>query len=162
MNSKDALNYMLVSTQHMVPMFLKDLDDADIQVRPVPGANNIAWQIGHLIASETQLGGMLGIKYAELPPVIQALGKASSSQTHGDGGNLAKDHYLKLFNQVRETTIAGLAKIAEEELDKPAPDGVSAMAPKLGNIIGLIANHSMMHCGQFTVVRRLLNKPVLF
>ena len=34
--------------------------------------------------------------------------------------------------------------------------------PTLGALIILIANHTMMHAGQFTVVRRKLGKPVIF
>ena len=51
MNDKNALQLALVSTQGMVPMYLGDLSDADLLVRPVPGANHIAWQIGHVISS---------------------------------------------------------------------------------------------------------------
>jgi hypothetical protein len=35
-------------------------------------------------------------------------------------------------------------------------------APTLGDIFLLLATHTMMHAGQFTVVRRKLGKPVLF
>lgn len=161
MTTKDALTYSLVSTKQIAGMFLADLDDADLQVRPVPNANNIAWQIGHLIASETSLGGKLGITYPALPPIIQELGKTETTKTHADGGNLSKAHYLKLFNEVRDATIAGLAKVPDADLDKPNEGMLQQIAPKHGDIIGLIANHTMMHCGQFSVVRRLLNKPVV-
>ena len=35
-------------------------------------------------------------------------------------------------------------------------------APTIGALLLLTANHTLMHAGQFTVVRRALNKPVLF
>lgn len=160
MTSKDALTYMLGSTKHIVGLTLSDLDDADLQVRPVPGANNIAWQLGHLIASETMLGAALGIKYPELPPIILSLGNTETTKTQPDGGNLPKAEYLRLFNQIRDTTIAGLAQVPDADLDKPTEGRMKEIAPRAGDVIGLIANHTMMHCGQFSVVRRLLNKPV--
>ena len=39
---------------------------------------------------------------------------------------------------------------------------MAQMAPTLGALLLLNANHVMMHAGQFTVVRRKLGKPVLF
>ncbi len=52
MHAKDALKTALLSTQNITAMYLADLSDEDILVRPVPGANHIAWQLGHLIHSE--------------------------------------------------------------------------------------------------------------
>ena len=36
----------------MLGMFIADLSDADLLVRPAPTANHIAWQLGHVIGSE--------------------------------------------------------------------------------------------------------------
>src|ERR1700674_3093706 len=55
MKTKDAIKKALTATQSLLPMYLSDLSDADLLVRPVPGANHIAWQIGHLILTECLL-----------------------------------------------------------------------------------------------------------
>jgi hypothetical protein len=39
----------------MLTMTLADFSDAEILMRPVPGANNVAWQLGHLVAAETMM-----------------------------------------------------------------------------------------------------------
>src|SRR5262245_19134789 len=68
MNGIDALRTALKSTHHLVTWFLGDLSDADLLVRPTPGANHIAWQIGHLTAAESWMGSQLpGARYPELP-----------------------------------------------------------------------------------------------
>jgi hypothetical protein len=162
MTGKDAMTYWLKSTKDMLSMFLAELSDADLQVRPVPEANNIAWQIGHLIASESALGAEMGYKYPPIPPVIQVLGSGASAQTHPDGGNLTKAQYIDLFNKARDATLAGLAAMPEADLDKPNEGIMKRMAPTYGALLGLLGNHTMMHCGQFSVVRRALKKPVLF
>ncbi len=162
MTAKDVLTDLLISTKYMLGMVLADLSDADLQVRPVPDANNIAWQLGHLIASEAALGANLGFQYPEIPPIINILGSAKSSQTHPDGGNLSKAQYLDLFNGAREATIAGLAALPDADLDKPNDGPMKDFAPSFGALIALAGNHTMMHCGQFSVVRRALKKPVLF
>lgn len=39
---------------------------------------------------------------------------------------------------------------------------VARLAPTVGALFMLTANHELMHSGQFSVVRRKLGKPVLF
>ena len=69
MNATDVIRTALESTRNIATMYLGDLSDADLLVRPAPSANHIAWQLGHLIASEPHLGAMAGLeaKYPELP-----------------------------------------------------------------------------------------------
>ena len=68
MNAKDAMKASLDSTMYMMKMFLEDLSDADFLVRPVPNANHIAWQLGHLIVSEADIAKAIpDAKPAELP-----------------------------------------------------------------------------------------------
>ena len=55
MNGSQVIGTALASTQHIVNWYVSDLSDADLLVRPTAGANHIAWQLGHLIASETRL-----------------------------------------------------------------------------------------------------------
>ena len=45
MTGKEAVKAVLTSTKNWLNMYVADLSDADILVRPVPGANNIAWQL---------------------------------------------------------------------------------------------------------------------
>ncbi len=161
MNAKEAIRTTLKSTQSMLPRFLEDLSDADIMVRPVPNANHIAWQLGHLIASETRLGKQLpNAQYPELPAGFAE--KHTKSTANTDEGFGTKAQYLELFNKVREATLANLDRITEADLDKPTTGDIAKMAPNLGSILLLAANHVLMHAGQFTVVRRKLGKPILF
>jgi uncharacterized damage-inducible protein DinB len=161
MTGKDVLNNLLQSTLHMTTNALNDLSDADLQHHPVPGANNIAWQLGHLIAAETQLGAMLNFPYPELPAPLAGLGKTETNKTRPDGGNLPKADYIAWFTKVRQATLAGLAKMTDADLSKPNTGAMKEFAPTLGTVLVLVANHTMMHMGQFSVVRRALKKPVL-
>ena len=40
--------------------YVQDLADADLLLRPVPGINHIAWQLGHLITGSKKMLGWLG------------------------------------------------------------------------------------------------------
>src|SRR4051794_28361192 len=55
MKATDAIKSALKSTQHLLEWYVSDLSDADLLVRPVPGANHTAWQLGHLIVGESFL-----------------------------------------------------------------------------------------------------------
>ena len=69
MTGPQAIQAALKSSQSLLPMYLGDLSDADLLVRPVPEANHIAWQLGHLIVSESHLAkeALPNAKYPALP-----------------------------------------------------------------------------------------------
>ena len=68
MNAKDAIRIALKTNHEILKMFLSDLSDADLLVRPVPGANHIAWQLGHLVSTEGRFQTMVpGGTPVELP-----------------------------------------------------------------------------------------------
>ncbi len=162
MNAKGAIASSLKSTQNMMSMFVSDLSDADLLVRPVPNANHIAWQLGHLIQSECQLGKMIpGSTYPELPAGWGEQHSKKTAAIEPPTGFSTKADYLNKFNQVREATLNALGKLSDSDLDKPTEGDLAKFAPTLADVILLCGNHVMMHAGQFSVVRRKLGKPIL-
>jgi uncharacterized damage-inducible protein DinB len=161
MNACQLAEHSLKLTQFLINGSLGDLSDADLLVHPVEGANHIAWQIGHLIVTERRLGNQLpGATFPELPPGFADKYANQPSAQNAADGFATKEQYLDLFNKTREATLAAVAKLNEADLDKPAKG--PANVTNLGGLLNLVANHSMMHGGQFSVVRRKLGKPVLF
>lgn len=159
MNAIAAIKGNLNATKNMLHMFVSDLSDADLLVRPAASANHIAWQLGHLIASECQMISKQ-LPNASLPPLPPGFAEKHTKETsQKDSGFLTKQEYLDLFDKVRNATIAATEKLSEADLDKPTG---WEMAPNLGALLLLNGNHVVMHAGQFTVVRRKLGKPVLF
>jgi uncharacterized damage-inducible protein DinB len=163
MTGTDTIRTALKATQQLVTWFLGDLSDADLLVRPTPGANHIAWQIGHLIVSERSLGGQLpGAAYPELPAGFAEQHSKETQATDPPAGFAGKATYVELFNRVRQATINAVGKLADADLDRPTQGSMAQYAPTLGALVLLVSNHSLMHGGQFSVVRRKLGKPVLF
>jgi hypothetical protein len=164
MTATEAIKHTLTSTQYMLKWYVSDLSDADLLVRPVPEANHIAWQLGHLIHAEC---GMMseelpGAGFPELPGgFAEQHGKAMAA-ANPPKGFLTKEEYVGLFTKVRGATLAALKDLTDADLDKPTNGSMSKYAPTLGAMLYLQSNHTMMHVGQFTVVRRKLGKPVLF
>lgn len=163
MTAKDAIQYALQSTEGMLAMYFGDLSDADLLVRPVPGANHIAWQIGHLIGSERHLVETIpGGSYPELPAGFNEKHSTKNGKDDDPKGFLSKAEYLDLFKKTRAATIALVGKLSDVDFDKPTSGSMAQFAPTWGTLFLLVANHTFMHGGQFTVVRRKLGKPVLF
>ena len=63
---------------------------------------------------------------------------------------------------MRAVTIAAVDKLSDTDFDTPTKGSMAKYAPTLGDLLVLTANHTLMHGGQFTVVRRALGKPVVF
>jgi len=164
MDVKSALTETLRFSQNVVNGFLADVSDEDLKIRPVEGANSIAWQLAHLIASEASFGASLpGAKYPAVPESIKTCGRGLPTGNPEAGCGLPKTQLVEWFNRVREATIAALQAIDEKSLDTPNPnEGMRRLAPTFGSLFILANNHTMMHAGQWSVVRRKLKKPVLF
>jgi len=164
MNARQAIKTALSSTQSVLGSYVGDLSDADLLVRPVPDANHIAWQLGHLISAEVMLlaKNIPQAAYPELPAGFKDRHSKAASTSDSPKGFGTKGEYMDLFTKVRNATIAALEKLTDADLDKPTVGDMAKFAPTLGSLILLQSNHTLMHAGQFTVVRRKLGKPVLF
>lgn len=164
MTGKDAIRAALEGTQAIVKMYVADLSDADLFARPVPAANHIAWQLGHLISADPFLirSELPDAAYPELPAGFAEAYGAEGAKKDGPDGFLTKDEYLRLLDDVRNATIAALDRLTDADLDRPSTGRMAQFAPTLGRLFLLASNHTLMHAGQFTVARRALGKPVLF
>jgi hypothetical protein len=164
MTGCDAIKSALEGTKAVLNWYLGDLSDADLFVRPVPAANHIAWQLGHVIAGDKFLitGQLPDEPYPELPAGFAEAHGADAAKKDGPDGFLTKAEYVALFDKVRAATIAALGKLTDADLDRPTVGKMAAFSPTLGKIFLLVSDHTLMHAGQVTVVRRKLGKPVLF
>jgi len=164
MNGIQVLKASLESSRKMIEWIVSDFSDSELLVRPVPGANHIAWQLGHLIASERSiiLGQLPSANMPELPAGFEAAHGKETAGSDDPKAFLSRSEYIALLGGMREATIAEVSKLTEADLDRPTQGGLASFCPTLGNAIGLLGDHIMMHLGQVTVVRRKLGKPVLF
>jgi hypothetical protein len=110
MKGPQAVSNSLSSAQYILSMLVADLSDADFLVRPVPGANHIAWQIGHLIVSEQGLAkdSLVGVQYPALPPGFAEQHASEKATVDPPKGFKTKAEYMDLFNKTRLATIAAM------------------------------------------------------
>ena len=149
----DVLNRNL----EMMKATLGDFSDADIYVRPCPGANHAAWQLGHLTVSEAKMIGAY-----KLP---EGYDKKFTKETCGKDDPKffgTKAELLDQLSKMRAATIAWVKTLKPADLDKPAPERMQHMIPTMGHLVQLLPSHFAMHMGQMQVIRRKLGKPLLF
>jgi hypothetical protein len=164
MNGRDAIKSALESTRFILNWFVSDFSDADLFVRPVPGANHAAWQIGNVIVGDPFLvrSQLPDAAYPELPAGFKEMHGPEGTAKDGPEGFLTKAEYLSLFDAVRSATIVAVDKLSDADLDRPSTGQLATFAPTLGKLLLLVSNHTLLHAGQFSVIRRKLGKPVLF
>src|SRR5262245_57380015 len=121
MNAKDAIRHTLKVNHDVLKGYLSDLSDADLLVRPVPGANHIAWQLGHRITAEAKyfLPLIPGAKAAELPAGFADQHGKTKAAAEPPTGFLTKAEYLGVFERVRQATFGALEQVPDADLDKP-------------------------------------------
>ena len=162
MDSRAVLRQSIALADMIAERYLSDLENAELFVRPAPGANHIAWQLGHLIASEYRL--INGIRPGSMPDLPESFIDQYTKETAeiDDPSQFhTKDDYLRLLKQNREATLAVVDQMSDEDLDQEAPEMLRERFPTIGAIMALQAIHTTMHAGQWAILRRQLGKPVV-
>ena len=157
MDAQTAIRNVLATGEMIGMAYLGDLSDAELMQRPHAKCNHLNWQIGHLIVSENSLVGMAWPMPC-LPDGFKEkyIKEAAASD---DPSNFAtKDELMAAYKAQRAATLEVLAKVSADDLDQPS--GVD-YAPTRGQLISLNGEHWLMHAGQWVIVRRQNDKPVL-
>jgi len=162
MNTKDAIKSSAGMSGMVLKSYVSDMDDAELMQRPGDKCNHLAWQLGHLISSEVSLLEMIAPgRGVALPEGFAEAHSKENCDCDDPQKFLSKEDYIQLFDQVTAASGTVLDELAEEDLDKPAPEHFRSFCPTIGDMFTLIATHPMMHAGQFAVVRRQTGKPIL-
>lgn len=143
--------------------YIQDLSDEQLLARPHPKANHIAWQLGHLIASENQLNEM--VVPGSMPALPEGFAARHSKETADCNDPKAfctKAEYLRVMDEQRKGTLALLDRLSDAELEKPAPEKLQRFGGTVGAVIAGQSTHWMMHAGQWVIVRRMLGKEAMF
>jgi hypothetical protein len=163
MNFKDSIRASLRISEFLAQGYLADITPDEMMHRPVPGANHIAWQLGHLIAAERSLveaaapGSM-----PALPEGFAERHRRDSKPSDNAADYLPKEEYLELAKEVRAATLKVLDSLSDADFDKPVTARVPPFVKCAGDCFATIGPHWSLHAGQWVVIRRKLNRPVMF
>ncbi|MEM6980633.1 MAG: DinB family protein [Planctomycetota bacterium] len=146
----------------VIDSYIGDLSDEELMMRPHPGCNKVAWQLGHLICSEADLLKSIGVEHGlELSAEFVETHAKENAASDDPSGYLTKVEYVALFEKLKQRTSDALAAIDDAQLDSPGPEFLKGFADTVGAVYVLIATHGMMHAGQFVPVRRECDKPIV-
>lgn len=163
MDSRKAIKSAILSGQSVCDAYLGDLNDADLLVRPVPGINHIAWQLGHLIAAEhDMLEAVRPHSMPELPAGFREKHSKKTAASDDPKAFCTKAQYLEQFKKQRAGTLALLEKMSDSDLDQQAPEQLRSFLKTVADVFTMQSTHWLMHAGQWAVVRRKLDRPPLF
>ncbi len=162
MNAKDAIREVIEFSHTVAQAYVQDLTDAELLVRSVPGANHIAWQLGHIAAGIRGMIAALGREAPSLPGGFEEAHSPGTSGSDDPAKFLSKDRYLAILNEMKAASLAAVDATPEADLDKPGPESMREYAPKVSSVLLLLGTHVLMHVGQFIPIRRKLGKPALF
>lgn len=147
----------------VVRSYLEDLTDAELLTRPFDGMNHLAWQLGHLIASENfHVNTVFPETMPALPDGFRDAHSAETAGSDDPADFRDKATYLALMDEQRTGTLAILERLSDEELLAPSPELLNYLGPTVGCVFAAQSAHWMMHAGQWAVVRRRLGRPPLF
>ncbi|MGD9721421.1 MAG: DinB family protein [Pirellulales bacterium] len=163
MNTREALKIGILSGQSIAELYLSDFTDSELLVRPVPGANHVAWQLGHLLKAEHDMMEMIRPKsMPELPAGFAEAHKKEASVSDDPRAFLTKSQYFDILKKQHAGTLALLETMSDAQLDQPAPEPLRHFLNTVGQVFSMQGTHWVMHAGQWAVTRRKLGEPVLF
>ena len=162
MSLKNHIRWQLEQNHWLANAYVQDLTDADLFVRPLPGMNHMAWQLGHLITSSQHMLTDIGQPAPSLPPGFAESYTKEMAACDDRSKFATKEVYLDLAAKMKEAALAALDAIPESKLDDPAPESMQDYAPTVAAVLTMTGAHWVMHSGQFVAVRRKLGKPAMF
>ncbi len=160
MTAKDVIKNTLDMGHMILTAYIGDMSDAELMTRSVPGTNHVAWQLGHLIASENKMLTDAGFKMPALPDGFAESHSPEAGKSDDAAKFHTKEQYLGWLAQQRDGTLAALSAATDADFAKATPEPMQAYAPTVGTVFNMIGVHTVMHVGQFVPVRRKLDKPV--
>lgn len=159
----DLMANSLAGSFEMLKTHLADFSEADMLVRPVPGANHAAWQIGHLVVFEAMLCGMYAPQTTiQLPADAQTTYGKDGASSDDASRFFKKEEGLALLGKAHAALVGWVKGLTEADLAKPGPEPFKGWVNTLGELVLAVPNHMTMHIGQFQVIRRKLGKKIIF
>ncbi|HZL37581.1 MAG TPA: DinB family protein [Tepidisphaeraceae bacterium] len=159
----DALTDVLAGNMEMLKATVADLSEQEMLIRPVPGANHAAWQLGHLACSERSMVHAINPgAAADLPAGFVEKFSKETAKSDDPKAFASKEEILNALMKMRAATIAWAKTLTPADLEKPGPERMRRMAATVGHMVAFIPSHAAMHVGQIQVLRRKLGRPVMF
>lgn len=143
---------------------LADIEEARWFDAPAPGAGHVAWQVGHLAASQVVLIHVRCFErtYTDHLSALfrDQFGRGSTPVANPAAYPPISD-IRTAFDRIHRESIEMISGMNREELDSPTAGEPHPMFSTKAGAIGMAAMHETFHAGQIALIRRLAGKPPL-
>jgi uncharacterized damage-inducible protein DinB len=120
--------------------------------QPSTDSNHMTWVAGHVVVHRAILAEMLGAEWsAPWRKLFSRGAKLVAPDQYPDA-----DELRRAWNEVSEKLTTSLSNATEEDLAKPAPQGVPTMDGKVGGFVAFLCLHETFHVGQLSYIKKLL------
>ena len=164
MTTLDLLIDRLHIARHWTANLLADIDEARWFDAPAPGAGHVAWQVGHLAASQVVLVHVrcFDRTYTDhLSAAFRdAFGRGSTPVANPAAYPPISD-IRAAFERIHRESIELISGLNPAELDATVFGEAHPMFSTKGGAIGMAALHETFHAGQIALIRRLAGKAPL-
>lgn len=164
MKATDFIRLALESSKGWALGLIDDMKDAPL-TQPTPnGGNHPTWVLGHLIHSESNLLDVFILgqpnRFAEWEGVFGM----QTTPTTDAGQYPSIDELLVKLDEMRAATLAHLATLSDDDLDKPsqAPEDFGPAFSTVAACFAAMSNHFVFHAGQVADARRAAGRDPLF
>jgi hypothetical protein len=143
---------------------LEDIDQSTWFNMPAPGINHVAWQVGHLAASQVSLIHVrcFAKDYDRCaPPGFREMFGKGSTPNANPGAYPPLADVRAAFDRIQAEALDLIASMSESDLNSPAGAEPHPLFSTKQGAIATTAMHETFHAGQIALLRRLAGKPPL-
>ena len=120
--------------------------------QPSEDSNHLLWVAGHVVVHRAVGAELLGAQWSA--PWRKLFSRGAKRVAHDRYPN--PEEIRRAWNEVSEKLANTLSNVNEEDLAKPAPEGVPTMDGKVGGFVAFLCLHETFHVGQLTYLKKWL------
>lgn len=152
----ESIAFGLQTSQQLVLMMMDGLKPEEFERQPCPGANCLAWIIGHLTLTDRRSLTVLGATaFPSLPEGFEALFTTTRTVAGTQSGFPESTLLLELFNSHRQALIERVQQFDPARLAEPSPVQ-RPLFSTYHEMLLFLGLHTSMHVGQISTIRRFL------
>jgi uncharacterized damage-inducible protein DinB len=146
-------------SQRLMDGLCEDIPEEHATHQPVPGANHMVWQIGHMAWTDDYfLSKLLGGQSALPESWTKLFGMGSEPQADASIYPPLAEMRARRAER-RGALLEWYRAQADAKLAEPMPEDYQTFAPNFGALMSSLAAHEAMHAGQVTLIRKSLSMP---
>ena len=156
---KDVILGQFQFGQMLFDKFTGDLSDEDYFQIPMPGANHVAWLMGHVACTEDWAAGLVSGNPLQIPSATHDLFNSSSESVADAGTYPTRKEIDEFFKSSRVNIVEVLKAFDDSRWGDPSPpEAPQDFFPTFGALWNLQGVHQFWHIGHITVCRVALGK----